>query len=138
MRVAIMFALMTTAAYGEPLMERDPATLPIQVKAGLVMAMVAECESLGLAPPGIAPALHQALGHTPKALRAYRRALAEEPWAPLDVEICEEWEMAATKYLESTQAPPGEPPTTEPPATESPAVHDTPPPPGSGLDEESD
>src|SRR6187431_3154398 len=99
LRVAIIFALMTTAAYGQPLMERDPATLPVEVKAGIVMAMVAECEGLGLAPPGIAPALHQALRDAPMVLRAYRRALAEAPWAPLDVEICQEWEIAASKYL---------------------------------------
>jgi len=136
MRVALMFALTTTAAYGQPLMERDPATMPLEGKAGVTMAMVAECEGLGLAPPGIAPALHDVLPDSPKALRAYRRALREMP--PLDVEICEQWEMAASKYLEGTQATLGQPPATEPPTTEPSGAHDTPPAPGSGFDEEED
>src|SRR6476659_5517931 len=103
MILVIPFALMTTVANGQPLMERDPSTMPVEVKEGIVLAMVAECEGLGLARPGIAPALHEAIGDTPKALRAYRRVLREEPLAPLDVDVCERWEMVASKYLEGTQ-----------------------------------
>ena len=116
---------MTTVAHGQQLLERGPNTLPFEVKAGLVMAMVVQCEGRGLAPPGIALALHDVLRNTPKALRAYRRALQEVP--PLDVEICKRWERTASKYLDATQS------TEEPPA-----AHDTPPPPGSGFDEEED